>query len=98
MKNLFFLFISSIILSACSTVQEIQIIQTGANSYEITKVDNYYPGPGILQKEVTRKALGFCRSLKKRLHTVSVHETKPPFAGSKVPSAEIKFECREGKH
>ncbi len=98
MKHFFILLMSIITLSACSTVQEIQIIQTGANSYEITKTDFYYPGAGMLQKEVTREAMGFCRSLKKRLHTISVHETKPPFSGSKVPSAEIKFECRNRKH
>jgi hypothetical protein len=97
MKNIFVLFISVMTLSACSTIQEMQIIQTGINSYEITKTDSYYPGPGILQKEVSRKAMGFCRSLKKRLHTISVHETKPPFTGSKVPLAEIQFKCNDRK-
>ncbi|MCF6298913.1 MAG: hypothetical protein L3J01_03450 [Thiomicrorhabdus sp.] len=98
MKNTLVLFISIMTLSACSTVQEVQIIQTGINSYEITKTDSYYEGSGVLQKEISRKAMGFCRSLKKRLHTISVHETKPPFTGSKVPMAEIKFECKDRKH
>ncbi|GEM_PF-5474925 len=99
MKNrLFLLFISLITLSACSTVQEVQIVQTGANSYEIIKTDTYYSGPGVLQKEIRRKALGFCHSLKKRLHIISIHETKPPFTGSKVPLAEIQFKCNDQKH
>ncbi|VAW45090.1 hypothetical protein MNBD_GAMMA04-684 [hydrothermal vent metagenome] len=98
MKHFFILLMSIITLSACSTMQEVQIIQTGANSYEMTKTDNNYPGAGILQKEITREAMGLCRSLKKRLHTISIHETKPPFAGSKVPLAEIKFECLDRKH
>jgi len=98
MKNILVLFISMMTLSACSTMQEVQIIQTGINSYEITKTDSYYAGPGVLQRKVSRKAMGFCRSLKKRLHTISVHENKPPFTGSKVPLAEIKFECNDRKH
>jgi len=98
MKNVLFLSLSIMILSACSTAPEVKIVQTGINSYEITKTNSYYSGAGALQNEVRRKALGFCLSLKKKLHIISIHETKPPFTGSKVPLAEIVFECNDRKH
>lgn len=97
MKTLFLL-INIIALSACSTIKEANITQTDINRYEVTKSSANYFGPGVLQKEITREATRFCNSLKKRLHIISVHETKPPFAGSKQPLAELKFECRTNKH
>jgi len=98
MKALLFLFTITFILSACSTVQEIQLVQTGKNSYEITKKESSYLGPEVLQREVTREARKFCRSLGKKLHIIAVHETKPPFTGSKTSNAEIQFECLAKEH
>ncbi len=98
MKIVLFLLISTFILGACSTIQEIKIVQTGENSYEITKNEASYPGPEVLQREVTREARKFCRSLDKKMHIIAVHETRPPFTGSKGPFAEIKFECTSKTH
>lgn len=98
MKTVFLLLISTFILGACSTTQEIKLMQTGEHRYEITKYEAYYPGPNILQREVTREARKFCRSLDKKLHIIAAFETKPPFTGSKRPFAEIKFECSPKAH
>lgn len=79
-------------------MQEMNIVQTGENSYEIKKSDSSYPGPEVLQRKITREARKFCHSLDKKLHIIAVHETSPPFIGSKTPNAEIQFECVSKKH
>ncbi len=98
MKTAFFLLLSSLVLSACSTMQERNIVQTGENSYGIKKNNSSYSGPEVLQREITREARKFCRSLDKKMHIIAVHETRPPFTGSKTPNAEIKFECVSKTH
>ncbi len=101
MKNIcLFTVITAItfILTACSTIQEIQIIQTGEHSYEIITQDTSYPGPEILQRKVIREARKFCHTLSKKLHIIAVHETKPPFVGSKIPRAEVQFKCLAKGH
>lgn len=97
MKKAFWLIMSTIVLTACST-QKLQITQTGIDRYEIIKKEASYPGPGELQAEVTREARTFCASLEKKLEIIAVHETRPPFIGSKTPEAEIKFECLSKAH
>ncbi len=92
MKKIPLFLLSTIALTACSS-QPTQIVQTGADRYEITKKVPNYPGEGVLQNDVKKEAKNFCGSLKKRLHILSINETKPPFSDSRLPQAEIKFKC-----
>ncbi|GKT11524.1 MAG: hypothetical protein ISEC1_P0488 [Thiomicrorhabdus sp.] len=92
MKKLLTATIIALSLSACSTYQP-EIVQTGPDSYFILKQAEGFPGVDVLKGDVTKQASGYCKSINKKLHILSVHETRPPYSVGNRPRGEIKFKC-----
>ena len=92
MKSLYIASSIAILLSACAS--DSGVVQTGTDTYIITKqAATGFSGIGNLKSDAMKEAYAQCSKTRKSVQVVDSQETKPPYLLGNYPRIDITFRC-----